>query len=125
MNKWFDIPGYEGFYQINEFGQIKSLSRYVQVGNRVRFLKERILSISIKKEGYHFVRLSKDGIDVGYRINRLVAMIFIANPLKLPEVNHKDGNKANNHVDNLEWVTKQQNISHAWKTGLRKRKKAA
>jgi hypothetical protein len=123
--KWIDIPGYEGIYQINEEGHVKSLGRYVKVKHRLRYLKERLMAISVKKEGYHFVRLSKEGIDIGYRINRLVAIVFIPNPLDLPEVNHKDGNKANNQVSNLEWCTKKENMAHSWAIGLRKRKKVA
>lgn len=123
--KWIDIPGYEGIYQINEHGLVKSLSRYVKVGQKLRFLRERLLAISIKKEGYRFVRLSKEAVDVGYRINRVVAIVFIPNPFNLPEVNHKDGNKANNHVSNLEWVTKQENLAHALRIGLRGKYKKA
>lgn len=124
-SQWVDISGYEGYYQINEEGQVKSLSRSIARKGKVHQLKERLMSISVKKEGYHFVRLSKDSHDIGFRINRLVAQAFIPNPMNLPEVNHKDGNKANNHVSNLEWVTRRENLLHAISTGLRRRKKAA
>lgn len=125
MNEWIDIPGYEGAYQINEFGQIKSLNRIVVARGTLRHLKEVILKNSVKKEGYHFIRLSKDSIDIGYRINRLVAIVFIPNPFNLPEVDHKDGDKSNNHVSNLEWVSRQENLARAHVRRIARKKIAA
>lgn len=71
-----------------------------------------------EKKGYLQVDLYKDGERSKKRVNRLVAEAFIPNPESKPEVNHKDGNKSNNNVDNLEWVTKKENCRHAWDNGL-------
>ena len=71
-----------------------------------------------RKNGYLSVALHKDGTHKNYRVHRLVAETFISNPSNLPQVNHIDGNKLNNNVENLEWCTSQQNIQHAWTNGL-------
>ena len=71
-----------------------------------------------EKKGYLLVDLYKDGERSKKRVNRLVAEAFIPNPDNKPEVNHKDGNKSNNNVDNLEWATKKENCRHAWDNGL-------
>lgn len=71
-----------------------------------------------RKDGYLEVHLYRDGIRSHKRVHRLVAEAFIPNPDNKPEVNHKDGNKCNNSVDNLEWVNKSENMTHAYQTGL-------
>lgn len=110
---WKDIKGYEGLYQVSTCGRIKSLARMVPFSNihtsGYRQLKEKILKGGITKDGYNVVTLRKDNIGKIYSIHRLVAETFIPNPNNLPEVNHKDENKVNNHVDNLEWCTHQYN----------------
>lgn len=107
MEEWKDIPEYEGFYQVSNLGNIKSL-------NRPGAWKERILIANeYKGKGYLYVNLNKKGIrPKKVKIHRLVASAFMPNPLKLPEVNHKDGNKKNNTVDNLEWCTSSHNKRH-------------
>ena len=70
------------------------------------------------KKGYRLVDLYKGGMRSKKRVNRLVAEAFIPNPENKPEVNHKDGNKSNNNVENLEWVTTRENCRHAWDNGL-------
>lgn len=109
MNTWIDIKGYEGLYQINQFGNVKSLSY-----NNTN--KEKLLIPKANHRGYLQVWLSKNNKVNVYSVHRLVAENFIGSSDK--EVNHKDGNKLNNHVNNLEWVTKSENISHAYKNGL-------
>ena len=109
---WKDIDGYEGFYQISNFGRVKSLSRKVSGGgNRSYYTKERVLAPRIV-QNYNTVQLSKFGVITVYRINRLVAQAFIPNPDNLPEVNHKDENKLNNRVDNLEWCSHLYNCNY-------------
>lgn len=78
------------------------------------------IKVPTNHNGYYSVDLYSGGKRIKRRVNRLVANAFIPNPNNLPEVNHKDGNKLNNTVDNLEWVTKSENMKHAFKTGLAK-----
>jgi len=114
MNEiWKDIAGYEGLYQVSNLGRIKSLPRNGTI-NLERFIKPRVDS------GYERVWLSKNNKTKPLKISRLVAMAFISNTYNKPEVNHIDGNKLNNCVVNLEWVTKSENIKHAFYSGLAK-----
>jgi hypothetical protein len=119
---WNDIIEYEGYYQVSNFGRVKSLSRCVEhkkYGSMT--IKEKILKpLNRNKDGYMCVILKKNGTSKAMSIHRLVAIYFIPNENNLSEVNHKDGNKKNYRVDNLEWVTPKQNINHAFKTGLNK-----
>ena len=113
--QWKDIEGYEGVYQISTNGRVKSLGRviYRKDSNKVaRFTKNKIRKLKTDKCGYKFINLSKNGISKNFLIHRLVASAFIPNPNKLPEVNHKDENKTNNNVSNLEWCDRQYNISY-------------
>lgn len=106
---WKDIEGYEGLYQISSTGKIKSLSRYVKCGHRgfegKRLIKEKIMKPYLMPMGYLTVSLRKNNIDRQYFIHRLVARTFIPNPNDLPCVNHKNENKVDNCIDNLEWCT--------------------
>ena len=109
MEKWKDIKGYEGYYQISNLGRIKSLPR--DVGSN-RCKKETIMKTSIDKDGYEHLVLCKDGKQKHFRVNRLVAQAFIPNPNNYPVVNHKDENKTNNDVKNLEWCTNEYNHNY-------------
>lgn len=108
---WKDIRGYEGRYQISNTGKVKSL--HYHRGNKERVLIPRC-SIRGNTQRYYYVVLSKNNKQHTYYIHRLVAEYFMDNPLKKPYVNHKDGNKHNNDVDNLEWVTPLENNLHAY-----------
>ena len=103
---WKDINGYDGFYRISNLGRVKS-ARY-----------NRYLKLFFNKKGYARINLNKKGKLKTYRVHRLVAQAFIPNPNNKPQVNHKDGNKRNNCVDNLEWVTNEENYEHAIKNNL-------
>lgn len=112
MNEiWRDVKGYEGLYAVSDIGRVKSLN-YRCTG------REWFLSQGIAKIGYPVVVLCKDKIQKMHYVHRLVAEAFLNNPLNKPEVNHIDGNKENNTVGNLEWVTYSENQRHACKTGL-------
>jgi hypothetical protein len=121
---WRDVVGYEGLYQISNYGRLKSLSRvehlvYSDGRQGVRNRKEKILNPSTDKDGYLITGLRRDGVQKTVKLHRIVAIAFIPNFDSLPEVNHKDGNKHNNTVDNLEWSSHQDNITHAVETELR------
>lgn len=119
---WKDVSGYEGIYQISNFGNIKRLSYSIirSNGNKQSW-KEKILNPTKDASGYYGIRscTKTTGKSETLRIHRLVAEAFIPNPNNLPCVNHKDGNKLNNKVDNLEYCTYSHNIKHAFNNGLR------
>lgn len=119
---WKSIEGYEGLYEVSNFGRIKSLPRYVILGNGKmceRLIDEKILEQkTTTKFGYKKVSLNKNKKQKTFVIHRLVASAFIPNPENKPQVNHKDGVKTNNNLENLEWVTASENQIHALKLGL-------
>ena len=106
------VKGYEGLYEVDSMGNVYSC---VQTSSR----RKGKLKPCNRSNHYLYVNLYKDGKATKYFVHRLVAEAFIPNLKRLPEVNHIDGNKQNNSVDNLEWCTRSQNTSHAFKTGLR------
>jgi hypothetical protein len=113
MEIWKDIQGYEGLYQVSNFGNIKSNCR----GNG-KFKNERILKLVKTKKGYISVRLLKNKIEKTYLVHRLVGLAFIDNLENKPCINHINGVKTDNNLLNLEWVTYRENNIHAFKTGL-------
>lgn len=119
---WKDIEGYEGFYQVSNLGNVRSLDRYVKNRMSNKNIKRgKILKSCINKHGYLAVHLIKETKGQTKTVHRLVANAFIPNPENKPEVNHIDGNKQNNILENLEWVTSSENTLHAIKTGLIKK----
>lgn len=110
--KFFPIPTFEGFYESSKCGKIRSIANK----NRYRpNQKGRILKQHISKYGYCQVTLSINGIYSLKRVNRLIAQTFIPNPENKPCVNHKNGVKTDNSVQNLEWVTYSENEIHSYK----------
>lgn len=114
-----NIVGYEGLYQVSNLGNIKSLERTKTNHSKYQLVNGRILKSSINHKGYVYVILYKNNKQKGYLVHRLVAEAFIPNPENKPQVNHIDGNKLNNHVSNLEWVSQQENMQHALSNGLK------
>lgn len=106
MEIFTDIYGYEGLYEVSNLGRIRSLN-YKGTG------QEKILSPGFDKDGYLYVCLCKNGEKKRYFIHRLVAQAFLPNPNNYSQVNHKDENKLNNNVDNLEWCTAQYNSEYS------------
>lgn len=114
MNElWKDVDGYEGLYQISNYGNIR---RILDTNRSL----DRMLKIQHHSNGYQSIVLYKNNKGTNKLIHRLVAIAFIQNTNKCSEVNHIDGNKDNNHVDNLEWCTSSENKKHAYQTGLKK-----
>lgn len=104
--EWKDIPGYEGLYQVSSYGKVKSNPRNGTIKNK------RILKVYNDRYGYLYCVLSKKNKKKKYKVHRLVAKVFIPNLDNLPQVNHKDENKLNNCVDNLEWCTPKYNLHY-------------
>lgn len=116
MTKWgflkenyIPIKGFENLYGIDENGNIFGYKR------------NRVVKQKLNRFGYCTIKLCKENKLYYFMVHRLVAQTFIPNPNDLPQVNHKDGNKQNNNVDNLEWCTQSYNMKHAYKMGLEKR----
>ena len=101
MREFRDIDGYEGLYKVSNYGEVYSVR------------KGKNLSAGKSSSGYLTVGLCKNGKERSFRINRLVAKAFIPNPDSKAQVNHVDGNKLNNRVDNLEWCTPYENVHHS------------
>lgn len=105
---WRPIPGYEGFYEVSTSGQIRSVYRY-----------RKVLKPMVSNTGYERVDLFKKRVRKQFSVHRLVALTFIDNPDGKPYVNHKDENKTNNSVDNLEWVSHVENCRYG--TAIKRR----
>ena len=106
MEQWKDIEGYEGIYQISSHGRVKSFKN-----GKIKILKSRI-----NDKGYNTTCLRKDGKSKYKLVHRLVAEAFIPNIDSKPYINHIDGNKLNNNINNLEWVTPSENTLHTIRT---------
>ena len=106
---WKDIKGYEGLYQISNHGRLKALTK--KSGFLIR--KEKIMKIHTKANGYVYTTLFKNNKGSKKHIHRLVAEAFIPNPNNYPCINHKDHNKRNNNVENLEWCSYKQNNDYS------------
>lgn len=106
---WKDIKGYEGLYQINTNGNIRSLSHTVCCWNGYKVVTKihpgKLLTPQVDIDGYKHIRLSKNGIMRSFLVHRLVAETFISNPRNFSEINHKDENPGNNTSSNLEWCS--------------------
>ena len=117
---WKDVEGYEGIYEVSNLGRVRSLDRMVEYSDGTKRLhRGRVLKAAADKDGYDRVILSTPSGHKNRLVHRLVAQAFIPNTEHLPEVNHKDENKRNNVVSNLEWCTDKYNVNYG--TGLKRR----
>lgn len=133
MEEWKPVVGYEGLYEISNTGRVKSTERATTVYDErcsslfQRFVAERMLKPVLKGIGYYQVSLCKESSDkprtINHHIHRLVAEAFIDNPENKREVNHINGVKTDNNLNNLEWATTSENRKHAYATGLKSNRK--
>lgn len=120
---WKDIPNYEGLYQASNLGRIKSIGKIVngsnQFGVNFKYLKkDKILKPIINNHNYLQVSLYKNNKKAEIRVHQLIAQTFLPNFNNYKIINHKDGNKHNNHVDNLEFCTQSHNVLESYRLGL-------
>ena len=121
MESWKDVKGYEGFYQVSNKGQVKSLERLTEAKPGVlRKVSKRILKPGINSSGYYSVVLCRNGKRKSVTVHRIVAEAFIPKKAKKKDINHIDGNKRNNDSFNLEWCTESENSRHARDNNLTK-----
>ena len=124
QKEWKPIKGFENLYEISNFGEIKSFKKEWKIFNykcneyRTISKPERIMKPCTTKSGYKQVNLQKNKKTYGKLVHRLVAEAFIENKNNKKCINHIDGDKLNNRVDNLEWCTYKENAKHAWENGL-------
>lgn len=123
---WRHIKDYEGLYEVSNLGRVKSLKRRVDIKSRKGKVFNIAINEKILKPGfnrhYYQVHLCKEGKYPLYEIARLVADAFIPNPDNKPQVNHINGDKLDNRVENLEWCTCSENRYHAYRMGLQSAK---
>ena len=116
---WKDVVDYKGIYEVSNFGNVRSVDRIITYKNGVKVpYKGELKSQVVDKYGYNYVSLYENQRHKQGMVHRMVAQAFIPNPEKMPQVNHIDGDKLNNSLENLEWVTPQENLAHAKETGL-------
>ena len=112
---WKDIKGYEGYYQVSNYGRVKSLDRIISSSTSNTFYKKGQLIKLRNKKGYYNVSLSKNNKSRHFIVNKLVATAFIDNPNNYNQTNHKDENPLNNYIENLEWCNSQYNNTYGTK----------
>lgn len=120
---WKNVKDFEGYYKVSNLGRVKSLERKVKTGikhNEFVIKKGKLLNNTLLNTGYYQVNLSKNGKTKKKQVHRLVAEAFLENPNNYKEINHKDENKQNNKVENLEWCDRKYNIN--WGTRTQKAK---
>ena len=116
VEEWRQVVGYEGYYEVSSLGNLRSVDRYVKYPKGGQMLRKgKPMRQNKNKYGYVDVRLGKLGVEKAHLIHRLVASTFLDNPESKPEVNHKNGIKSDNRLENIEWATKSENRLHAYK----------
>lgn len=117
--KWSPIVDYEGYYEINSLGTVRSIERLVDhpISGKIK-CRKRYITTRINNWGYRQLVLSKNGKATTHSLHRLLAKTFIPNPFNKAEINHKNGIKIDNCLENLEWCTRKENLQHAYQNGL-------
>ena len=120
---WKSVTNYEGYYEVSNLGRVRSLTRQIEKrenGNITLLTRTgKITTAIITEKGYERVGLSKDGVQKNCLVHRLVGIEFIDNPESKPQINHINGIKTDNNVENLEWNTNEENFKHSVELGLR------
>lgn len=116
---WIPIVGYENNYEVSNLGRVRSLHRFLKLPNGgFKEMNPIFLAGGNSGKGYRILQLYKNGVFERISFHRLVAKSFIPNPENKPQVNHKNGIKHDNRVENLEWCTAKENMQHARRTNL-------
>jgi len=119
---WKNIPEFEGLYQVSNFGNVKSLERITKNKQGTCLRKEKLLSLNISNRGYVNVKLynTDKNIKKTISVHRLVSICFLDNFNQYKEINHIDGDKLNNNINNLEWCSRSHNVKETYRLNLRK-----
>jgi hypothetical protein len=121
MEVWKKIDC-NNYYEVSNYGNIRSVDRIVEhKTSKFLNIKSQKIKPALRKDGYLHVHLAKDCKSLNKTVHRLVAIAFLENPLNKFDINHKDGNKSNNNLSNLEWNTRSENLYHAYNIGLKER----
>lgn len=113
---WKDIPGYEGYYQISNLGRVRSVKRKIKYSNEIFHSYDgKILKNKLGKQGYFYIKLCIHKKYKNIKIHNLISNAFIPNIENKPEINHKNGIRTDNRIENLEWCTRSENILHAYR----------
>lgn len=118
MEEWRDAPGYEEYYQVSSYGNVRSVDRYIIRSDGVKqFRKSKLMAKTPNTDGYLTVHLAKDGVQKRIGIHILVAKAFVDGYAEGLEVNHKDFDRTNNVPENLEWITHSENVKILYENG--------